>query len=85
VALAFGKAPGPADTTVSPDPDIAGRTRHLHPQQRCSGLEQRHVTRAPLMPGQQTDRFPRRHAESFADRGRRGDAAVFQFPADQHA
>jgi hypothetical protein len=36
------------------------------------------------MPDQQPDRFGPWHSESRADRGRRGDAMVFQLPADQH-
>src|SRR4051794_37620949 len=37
------------------------------------------------MPGQQAGRLGSRHAERLTDRGRRGDVAVVQLPADRHA
>jgi hypothetical protein len=38
-----------------------------------------------MMPGEQPDHFSRRHAKGRADGGRRGDAALLQLPANQHA
>ena len=57
---------------------------HMHPEPGRRSLKQRDIALAPLVVAQQLGRFGRRHADSRADLGGRGDAAVFQLPKDQH-